>query len=98
PGLLRDAGRVGELRDERAGAVGAVVPAVVRADDLVAVDPPQREGRPAVDAEVGDGVGRARRVAIEGERLAEEGAAHRLVLELRSEGDRVPAGAKGGDV
>ena len=98
PGLLRDAGRIGELRDERARAVGAVMPAVVRADDVVAVDRAERDGRPAVDAEIGDGVGRPAGVAVERERLAEEHPAQGLVLELRCECDRVPAGAKGRDV
>ena len=98
PRLLRDAGRVGELRDERAGAVRPVVPAVVGADDLVAVDPAERDRSPAVDAEVGDGARRPGRVAVERERLAEEHPAEGLVVQLRRERDRVPAGAQGGNV
>ena len=57
--LARDPRRVLELRDQRAGAVRPVAPAVVGADDLVALDRAERERGPAVDAEVGEEIGRA---------------------------------------
>ena len=72
PGLGRHPGRVGELRDPRAGAVGAVAPAVVGAHDLVALDGAERERRAAVDAEIEECMSRAGAVAPEDERLAEQ--------------------------
>src|SRR6266511_4247545 len=71
PGLLGDAGRVGELRDRRAGATRPVPPAVVGTDDFVPLDGAERERSPAVNAEIGERVSRSIRVAPEHERLRE---------------------------
>jgi hypothetical protein len=94
--LRRDSRRFLELRDQRAGPVRPVAPAVVGADDLVALDRAEREGRPAMDAQVGEGVGRSGRVPPEDERLVEERHGTRLAAEVARERDRVPAGAERG--
>src|SRR5207302_7762544 len=91
-----NAGRILELRDQRARAVGPVVPAVVGADDLVVLNGPERERRAAVDAEVGEGAGGSGGVAPEDERLVQEARRERAVLEVAREGDWVPTAAKRG--
>ena len=89
-----NARRVGQLRDGGAGAARPVPPAVVGADDLVAFDRAERQRRPAMDAEVGEGVDQAGRVAPEDERLGQEVGRNRTVAERLRVGDGVPAGAK----
>ena len=89
--LARDPRRVGELRDQRADAVAAVLPAVVRAHDPVADDAAERERGAAVDAEVAQRVRRAAGVAPQDEVLAEQPAADRRVGQLVRVGHRVPA-------
>ena len=93
--LGRYAGRVGKLRDPRAGSVGAVAPAVVRTHDLVALDGAERQRCAAMDAEVEERVRRSRAVPPEDERLAEQVDRERLARrQLAGVRDRMPAGTE----
>ena len=70
--LAGDLRRVGELRDQPADAVAAVLPAVVGAHDPVPDHAPERERGAAVDAEVAQRVRGAGGVAPQHEVLAEQ--------------------------
>ncbi len=95
-GLGGDTRRIGKLRNARAGAVAAVAPPVIGADDLVTLHRPERKGGAAMDAEVEECVGGAIRVTPEHERLAQQVDGRRGArLEVARVGDRMPAGAEG---
>ena len=70
--LGRHPARVLELRDSDAPAVGPVPPAVVRADQLVAVDPAQRQRGTAMHAQVLAGPRLAAGAAPQHQWLAEQ--------------------------
>ena len=89
--LGRHPARVLELRDSDAPAVGPVPPAVVRADQLVAVDPAQRQRGTAVHAQVLAGPRLAAGAAPQHQWLAEQIGMGRLVGELGAERHRMPA-------
>nr|BFE70289.1 hypothetical protein GCM10020092_035900 [Actinoplanes digitatis] len=71
-GLARH-GPVGLRRDLHALAVRLVLPAVVRADDAVVLEPAAGERRAPVHAQVGQRDDLPRRRAVDGEVLAEHG-------------------------
>jgi hypothetical protein len=98
PGLGRDRRRVFLLRDGHAPAVGPVAPAVVRADQLVALDPAQRQRRAAVHAQVRHRPRRATGPAPDHQRLPEQIGSQGPVPQLAAERDRMPARPLSGQI
>jgi len=98
PGPDRDRGRILLLRDRRAPAVRAVPPAVVGANQFVALDPAQRQCGAAVYAQIGHHPRRPAGPAPDHQRLTEQVGSHRAVSDLTSERDRMPARPLGGQV
>ncbi len=80
------------LRDLHAGAVGVVLPRMIGADDAVLLHPPQRQGRPPVDAEVTHRVWCAVGGPPDDQMLVMQlGAVRRLGGDVACVGDGVPA-------
>ena len=91
-------GRVLQLGNGGAAAVGAVTPAVVGADELVAADPAEGQRRAPVHAQVGVGARPAVLAAPQDERLAEQVGMNGPVGEVTAERDRMPAVAQRGHI
>ena len=98
PGLGRHPGRVLQLRNGHAPAVGPVPPAVVGADELIAGDPAQRQRGAAVHAHIRMGAWPAIQAAPQDQRLAEQVGLGRLVGQVPAERDRMPARSQGADI
>jgi hypothetical protein len=92
----RHARGLGELRDRRARAVGAVAPAVVGADDLVPLHTAEGQGRAPVHAHVAKRARHAAGVAPEHEGLAEQRGGVGRARDVGGVRDGMPARAKGG--
>ncbi len=91
PGLGRHLPRVLQLRDGHAAPVGPVTPAVVRADEFIAADPPERQRRAAVHAQIRVGPGLAVCPAPHHQGLAQQVSVDWPVREVAAERDRMPA-------
>ena len=93
-----DARRPRHPHHQRADAVAAVLPPVVRAHDPVPDHPPERERRAAVDAEVAQRVRGPGRVAPQHEILAQQPHPQRRLGQRVGVRDRVPALPQRGEV
>ena len=92
PCLRRHPGRILQLRDGNAAAVGAIAPPVIGAHDLIAADPAQRQRGTAVHAQVRHRPRPAVPPAPQHQRLPQQVSVHRLHGQACGERDRMPAG------